>query len=48
MREGNELRDTLFRTLHDLRTGRITVEEAKAVRTAATKALFARPKRIVL
>ena len=48
-RETDELRDTLFRTLSDLRAGRITAQEAKIVTTAATKALFgpssARPVR---
>ncbi len=45
--DADELRDTLFRTLRDLRTGRITVQQANAVTTAATKALFGRPKRAV-
>jgi hypothetical protein len=44
-RDTDELRDTLFRTLRDLRSGRITVDQANAVTTAATKALFGRPKR---
>lgn len=39
-RNSDELRDTLFRTLSDLRAGRITAQEAKAVTTAVTKALF--------
>ncbi len=41
--DSDELRDTLFRTLRDLRTGRITVQQAKAVTTAATKTSLAAP-----
>jgi hypothetical protein len=37
--DGEELRDILFNTLADLRAGRITVQEANAVTTAATKML---------
>ena len=48
IRDGDELRDTLFRTLSDLRAGRITAQEAKAVTSAVTKALFGRPHRMVL
>ena len=47
-RDASELRDTLFRTLSDLRAGRITAQEAKAVTDAVTKALFGHPQRIVL
>jgi hypothetical protein len=36
----DDLRDTLFRTLRDLRAGRITAQEAKVVTTAATKVLL--------
>jgi hypothetical protein len=39
-RDADELRSTLFRTLSDLRAGRITAQEAKAVTTTVTKALF--------
>ncbi len=39
-RDASELRDTLFRTLSDLRAGRITAQAAKAVADAVTKALF--------
>ena len=42
-RDASELRDTLFRTLSDLRAGRITAQEAKAVADAVTKALFGHP-----
>jgi len=44
-RDTDELRDTLFRTLRDLRSTRITVHQANAVTTAGTKTLFGRPKR---
>ncbi len=40
----DELRDTLFRTLRDLRAGRITAAEARAVTTAVTRALFSPEK----
>ncbi|MGA7325438.1 MAG: hypothetical protein WBX25_13350 [Rhodomicrobium sp.] len=36
----DELRDTLFRTLRDLKAGRITAAEAGVVTTAVTRALF--------
>jgi len=38
-RDGDELRDMLFDVLDDLRAGRITAQEAKAVSTAANKVL---------
>jgi hypothetical protein len=38
-RDGEELRDMLFDALDDLRAGRITSDEAKAVSTAANKVL---------
>jgi hypothetical protein len=41
----DDLRDKLFRTLRDLRAGRITAQEAKAVTTAATKVLVGLGKR---
>jgi hypothetical protein len=39
-RDPDELRDRLFRTLADLRAGRITADEAKVITTAITKTLF--------
>src|SRR5258706_9453882 len=39
-RGADELRDTLFRTLSDLRAGRITALEVKAATTALPKAIF--------
>jgi hypothetical protein len=47
-RDGDELRDTLFRTLSDLRAGRITAQEAKAVTSAITKALFGSRKALTV
>jgi hypothetical protein len=48
-RDCEELRRTLFDTLDDLRAGRITVQEAKAVTTAANKFLCgARKMQVVI
>jgi hypothetical protein len=43
----DELRGTLFRTLSDLRAGRITADEAKVITTAITRTLFGLPKPFV-
>jgi hypothetical protein len=47
-RDADELRNTLFRTLSDLRAGRITAQEAKAVTTTVTNALFGLRKAYVV
>jgi hypothetical protein len=39
-KDTGDLRDTLFRTLGDLRAGRISAQEAKVVTTAVTKVLL--------
>jgi hypothetical protein len=43
-RDCEELRNMLFNALDDLRAGRITAQEAKAVSTAANKVLCGRRK----